>query len=508
MCGIVGIFGRQDVASGLRMLRRLTHRGPDGQGAVALPSAWLGHRRLSIVDPSGGRQPLTSEDGCLHLVANGEIYNHEALRDRFPDHLFTSSSDSEVVLNLIQREGPGALEELTGMFALLVAGDNGSFVAARDAVGVKPLYWAQRDGEVRFASEIRSFDADWQSDVAFFPPGHYWTPDEGLVRFASPVPDDRRTRFAPPTGLDDEPPEEMIAELRSTIETAVHRRMMADVPVGLFLSGGLDSSIVAVIAAEYYRERGQTLQTFAVGSEDSPDLELARLVADKLGTDHHERIFTSAEARAALPDVVRIIESFDPSLVRSAVPNYFLSELAASKLKVVLTGEGADELFAGYDYQEAIGGDVDLHDEIVRTVESLHGLNLQRCDRVTMVHGLEAREPFLDLDLIALSLAIPAGWKLRGEGRPAKWLLRRAFQGSVPDEVLWRQKAEFGDGSGASVALGHSTNGDEGHTEIVELNGGGRHELRSEEEAAYYRIFCESFGEVSPDRTITLFATA
>ena len=503
MCGIVGIYGRQDAATGLRMLRRLSHRGPDGQGAVALPSAWLGHRRLSIVDPSGGRQPLTSEDGRLHMVGNGEIYNHEQIRRGLHDVMFTSASDNEVALNLVEQEGPRALEKLTGMYALLVAGQDDRFVAARDPVGIKPLYWAQRDGEVVFASEMGAFDAKWQPEVALFPPGHYWTPDEGLVRFANPVPPDRQERFPPPEGPDSEPPQELIHELRATVVDAVERWMMADVPVGVFLSGGLDSSIVAAVATNCYRRSGQTLQTFAVGSEGSADLELARIVSEHLGTEHHERVFNRREARAALPDVVRIIESFDPSLVRSAVPNYFLSELAVSRVKVVLTGEGVDELFAGYDYQRAIEEDVDLQEEIVRSVESLHGLNLQRCDRVTMYYGLEARVPFLDLDVIALSLDIPAGWKLRSESRPEKWLLRLAFEGWLPDEVLWREKAEFGDGSGAAVALGK----DEDREAVDDEDPMTRH-LRSKEEAAYYRIFRQHLGDISPERTLTLFATA
>ena len=502
MCGIVGIYGQQDAGSGLRMLSRLQHRGPDGQGAVALPSAWLGHRRLSIVDPGGGRQPLTSEDGRLHLVGNGEIYNYGDLRRDLGDVMLTSTSDNEVALNLVEQDGPCALQGLAGMFALLMAGDSHAFIAARDPVGIKPLYWARRGEELRFASEIRAFDPDWQPSVEFFPPGHYWTPEEGLVRFASPVPADRRERFAPPESPDAEAPADLVKELRSTLIAAVERHMMADVPVGVFLSGGLDSSIVAAIAADYYRQRGKTLQTFAVGSEGSADLKLARVVAEQLGTEHHERVFTAEEACAALPDVVRIIESFDPSLVRSAVPNYFLAELAVSRVKAVLTGEGADELFAGYDYQSAIEGDVDLQEEIVRTVESLHGLNLQRCDRVTMVHGLEARVPFLDLDVIALSLAIPAGWKLRSDKRPEKWLLRRAFEDWIPHEVLWREKAEFGDGSGATVALATSAVEDA----VGEVGPGP--ELRSQEEAAYYSIFRKHFEDVSPERTITLFATA
>jgi len=255
----------------------------------------------------------------------------------------------------------------------------------------------------------------------------------------------------------------------------------------VFLSGGLDSSIIAAIAAREARERGYALPTFAVGTPDSPDLAAARLVAERLGTEHHERLYTPGELRAAVPAAVRAIESFDPSLVRSAVPNYFLSELAARHVKAVLAGEGADELFAGYEYVEDVTDEQELHEELVRTVESLHGLNLQRCDRVTMAHGLEGRVPFLDLDVIALVLAIPAGWKLRGDDRPEKLILREAFQGWVPDEILWRKKAQFGDGSGAGDLL------------RIEP---------AEEERTYQQIFCEHLPGVVPDRTLTRFATA
>jgi asparagine synthase (glutamine-hydrolysing) len=263
--------------------------------------------------------------------------------------------------------------------------------------------------------------------------------------------------------------------------------MMADVRIGVFLSGGLDSSIIAAIAVREARERGYVLPTFAVGTEGSGDLVAARVVAEHLGTEHHERVVTPAEARAALPVAVRSIESFDPSLVRSAVPNYLLSELAARTVKVVLTGEGADELFAGYDYVCDLPGEAELHDELVRTVENLHGLNLQRCDRVTMAHGLEGRVPFLDLDMIELALAIPAGWKLSGPDRPEKLILREAFAGDLPDAILWRKKEQFGDGSGAA--------------DVLQAAG-------EPDEQAYQAIFEAHLPGVDPDRTLTRFATA
>lgn len=473
------------------MLARLTHRGPDGQGEKAIGAAWLGHTRLSIVDLEGGSQPLTSADGCWWLVGNGEIYNHQQLRDELGPERFVSDSDNEAALHLVIEHGPRALRRLSGMYAMLMAEADGSFVAFRDPVGIKPLYWTPPEStpgdEVFFASELVAFDPSVRRYVELFPPGHFWSPQEGLVRFARAASHDPSHRYPPPAYTGQPTPPELLHDLRDTLITAVRRRMMADVRVGVFLSGGLDSSIIAAIAAREARERGYALPTFAVGTPDSPDLAAARLVAERLGTEHHERLYTPEELRAAVPDVVRAIESFDPSLVRSAVPNYFLSELAARHVKVVLTGEGADELFAGYEYVEDLTEEEELHQELVRTVESLHGLNLQRCDRVTMAHGLEGRVPLLDLDVIALALAIPAGWKLRGDDRPEKLILREAFQGWVPDEILWRKKAQFGDGSGAG--------------DLLRLD-------PAEEERTYQQIFCEHLPGVVPDRTLTRFATA
>ena len=228
---------------------------------------------------------------------------------------------------------------------------------------------------------------------------------------------------------------------------------MGDVPVGVFLSGGLDSTLVAAIAARSAQRHGRTLLTFAVGTPDSPDLAAAREAAEHLGTEHHEISYTAAEALESLPAVVRAIESFDPGLVRSAVPNFMLARMTSQHVKVVLTGEGADELFAGYDYLREFTDAEDLHAELERTVRSLHNLNLQRCDRVTMAHGLEARVPFLDGAVIKWGLRLPAAAKLSGPGQPEKRLLREAFAGWLPDALLWREKAEFGDGSGARDVL-------------------------------------------------------
>jgi asparagine synthase (glutamine-hydrolysing) len=498
MCGIAAQYGQPDAEAGRRMLDRLVHRGPDDEGCVTLGDhAWLGHRRLSIVDVEGGRQPLGGEPaGDLWLVGNGEVYNHEDVGDRLAHASFQTSSDNEVALHLVDSHGPDSLGELSGMFAFVLAGRDGRFLAARDPVGIKPLYWARRGGNVRFASEMAAFDPDWRPFVDVFPPGHYWTPERGLVRFASAVP------AAAWSGESDP------ACTRDILVQSVERQMMGDVPVGVFLSGGLDSSLVAAIAARWLAERGERLKTFAVGTEGSPDLVAARVVASHLGTEHHESVYTAAEAMAAVPDVVRAIESFDPSLVRSAVPNHMLARFTSQHVKVVLTGEGADELFAGYEYLCSFDDAESLQAELVRSVEGLHNLNLQRCDRVTMAFGLEARVPFLDREVIEHALRLPARWKLAGAGRAEKWLLREAFSGWLPDELLWRGKSQFGDGSGAADVLTDALSASVSEEDFERERWAVDPPLRTREELVYYRIFKEHLAGVRPELTLGRFATA
>jgi asparagine synthase (glutamine-hydrolysing) len=510
MCGIAAIYGQDPAGEARRMLGQLTHRGPDDEGDVRVDGAWLGHRRLSIVDVDGGHQPFANATGDVWLVGNGEVYNHDEVRATLAPAPFSTRSDNEVALHLLDERGPAALDELEGMFAFLVAGDDGRFIAARDPVGIKPLYWAQLDGSVRFASEIAAFAPDWMPHVEAFPPGCHWTPQGGVVRFASAVPQDGEGAPAARAVWTDaaEPPEEALRATRDAVVAAVDRQMMGDVPVGVFLSGGLDSAIVAAIAARHAAEHGERLQTFAVGTKRSPDLVAARVVARHVGSEHHERIYDAREAVRALPSVVRAIEHFDPSLVRSAVPNFLLAEMTAQHVKVVLTGEGADELFAGYEYLRDFADPVELQAELMRTVHGLHNLNLQRCDRVTMAHGLEARVPFLDRQVIAFAFGLPMAWKQSPPGAPEKRLLRRAFEGWLPDEILWREKAEFGDGSGAKDVLRAKieegvTAGDfERGRDAVDPP------LRTREELAYHRIFAEHLPGVRPERTLGRFATA
>ena len=502
MCGIVAEHGCSDSTELERMLAELTHRGPDDAGCVRVNGSWLGHRRLSIVDVGGGHQPLPGAGERLWLVGNGEVYNHAELRAELPTRAYRTDSDNEVALHLLELGGPEALGRLNGMFAFVAAGADGRFVAARDPVGIKPLYWTPpvRPGDaVRFASEMHVFAPGWRPRVEPFPPGCAWTPEGGLVRFASAVPTDLEPL---PEGCSLED------GTRATLVDAVERQMMGDVPVGVFLSGGLDSSLVAAIAARRAARDGERCKTFAVGTPDSPDLLAARQVAEALGTDHFETLYTAGEALAALPDVVRAIESFDPGLVRSAVPNWFLSQAAAQEVKVVLTGEGADELWAGYAYLREFTGSGALEAELARTVRGLHNLNLQRCDRVTMAHGLEARVPFLDREVIAWALRVPAQEKLASAERPEKLLLRRAFTGWLPDELLWRDKAEFGDGSGARDVLSAAVEAPITAGELAAERDAVVPPLRTREELAYYRIWVEALEGVRPELALTRSATA
>jgi asparagine synthase (glutamine-hydrolysing) len=497
MCGIVAEHGCSDPDQLERMLERLAHRGPDDRGAIRVNGSWLGHRRLSIVDVGGGAQPLATRDESAYLVGNGEVYNHEEVRARLRDSELLTTSDNEVALHLLDERGPQALSELSGMFAFVMAGRDGRFVAARDPVGIKPLYWARRNGAVRFASEMHAFDPEWQALVEPFPPGCAWTPQHGLARFASAVP----ARLDEPVADRDA----LLRGIRETLVESVRRQMMGDVDVGVFLSGGLDSSLVAAIAARVAAERGRRLQTFAVGTEDSADLVAARAVAERLDCEHVEVVYTAAEALESLPNVVRAIESFDPGLVRSAVPNYMLARTTRQHVKVVLTGEGADELFAGYDYMRDFDDGDALHAELERTVRSLHNLNLQRCDRVTMAHAVEARVPFLDRNVIAWALRIPPAQK---QSTPEKRLLREAFAGWLPDELLWRTKAEFGDGSGARDVLTRAVEATVSDEELEAERRAVEPALRTKEEVAYYRVWREHLQGISAERTLSRFARA
>lgn len=439
MCGIAGVLGRTDHATVVRMLNPQGHRGPDGRQIWAAPGGevTLGHDRLSIVDVAGGAQPLSNEDGTLWAVVNGEIYNHRALRSELEDrHTFRTHSDSEVVLHLFEEEGPAFVRRLDGMFALAIWGAGHGLFLARDPLGIKPLYYGyDQHQHLCFASEIKGLLSD-VGTVCTLPPGTGWVPEHPLQRYYV-VP-------WPSEGVADVG--DAIDELDETLSRAVQKRLMSDVPLGVFLSGGLDSSLISAMVR---RSVPGELHSFSVGLAGSSDLLNARSVAGKLGTIHHERVLTPAEIIGAIPEVIDKLESCDPALVRSAVPTYFVAELAARHVKVVLSGEGADELFAGYHYLAEFGANLPL--ELRAITCALHNSNLQRLDRMTMAHGLEGRVPFLDVAMVDLAFRMDTELKRRdGE---SKWVLRKLAERYLPAEIVWRRKEKFAMGTGIGPLL-------------------------------------------------------
>lgn len=472
MCGIAGMTGSPDVALINQMLDAQAHRGPDGRQVwrAADASVALGHIRLSIVDLDHGAQPLSNEDGTVWAVVNGEIYNHQDLRRRLSHHKFRTNSDSEVVVHLFEEMGPAAIAALDGMFAIALWSSESGLLLARDPLGIKPLYYLDdSEGQMVFASELKAL-VGRVGTIRAVPPGTWWMPG-----VSEPV-----SYWTQPTYKDQVLLSEMAAErIDEVLRRAVAKRLMADVPVGVFLSGGLDSSLIAAYVQQLTSGR---VCSFAIGLAGSPDLIAARQVADFLGTEHYERILRPEEIIAAIPMVVQQLESCDPALVRSAIPTYFVSELAAQHVKVVLSGEGADELFAGYHYLRPLAAEPGaLQGELCQIIDALHHTNLQRLDRMTMAHGLEGRVPFLDPELVSLAARIPAALKWRGE--VGKWILRNVAAPYLPEEIVWRKKEKFAVGTGIGDVLAS-------HAESVISET----QLGSKEEELYWQAFRRRFG--------------
>ncbi len=487
MCGIAGIWGCAEEDVVRTMMERMVHRGPDADGVFVAPDARgvLGHRRLAIIDPVGGTQPILGDSTASALVANGEIYNYRALNRQLAGrHTFRTQSDSETILRLFHEAQESSVAQLDGMFAFVIA-DGDHVFAARDPIGIKPLYIGQRKGRWCFASEQKAL-VGVAEHVTEFPPGSSFHSASGYRRFYQ-VPD-----LGPEQCVSS--PGDAARQLRHTLEAAVGKRLMSDVPLGAFLSGGLDSSIICAVA----RRHMDRLHTFSVGFEGSRDLAAARQVARHLDTVHHEYLLTEKEVVRLLSKIIYHLESYDQDLVRSAIPTYFTARLAAEYVKVILTGEGADELFAGYRYHREIGESGDLQQELRRSIGALHNINLQRVDRLTMAHSIEARVPFLDVSMIASAQRIPAQWKLRrtSEGRLVeKWILRKACEDLLPQEIVWRDKEQFDEGSGTVELIGRRGLDDwlspsdsvqyaETHREAA---------LRSHEECAYHKILCQAY---------------
>ena len=434
MCGIAGVIGDSDASIVRKMLAMLRHRGPDDTGIFTDDEFAVGQTRLSIIDLAGGHQPIVGEGGDSCIALNGEIYNYRTLAAGLTGHDFTTRTDSEVALHLYEDHGEKMPGMLDGMFAMAVRSGKQTMLA-RDPLGIKPLYYSDTDGVLYFASEIKALLLA-TDNIKMFPPGMTYVHGRGFRRF-----------WIPPTIplKEDISPEACASTLRMLLSKAVEKRLMTEVPLGTLLSGGLDSTIITSLA----RQGMERLHTFVTGMEGSDDVEFSLQAAEHVGTEHHSVIFTREDVIRRLPEVVRSLESFDAALVRSAIPTHFVSELARRYVKVVLMGEGADELFAGYRYLKDFSANA-LHEELLRITLELSHLNLQRADRMTMAHSLEGRVPFLDIDLVSFALRLPPSLKLQGDEGTEKQILRKAFKDLIPESIANRPKKKFAEGAGSA----------------------------------------------------------
>ncbi|MFT5435816.1 MAG: asparagine synthase (glutamine-hydrolyzing) [Ulvibacter sp.] len=458
MCGIVCAFGLKESSEILRpkvlsMAKCIRHRGPDWSGIFSNDKALMAHERLAIVDPLSGKQPLFSEDKKLVLAANGEIYNHTELRAQFEGRYnFQTKSDCEVILALYKEKGSSFLDELNGIFGFAIYDvETDSYLIARDHMGIIPLYigW-DKNGTFYVASELKALEGVC-TKIELFPPGHYLDSNEGeLKRWYS------RDWMEYDAVKDNETD---ILKLRKALEDAVHRQLMSDVPYGVLLSGGLDSSITSAIAKKYADKRIESndqdkawwpqLHSFAIGLESSPDLAAAQKVAKHLDTVHHEIKFTIQEGIDAIRDVIYHLETYDITTIRASTPMYLLARaIKAMGIKMVLSGEGADEIFGGYLYFHKAPSAKDFHEENVRKLDKLHMYDCLRANKSLASWGIEGRVPFLDKEFMDVAMRINPEDKMINGERMEKWVLRKAFEDMLPESVAWRQKEQFSDGVG------------------------------------------------------------
>ncbi len=461
MCGIVGVFDLKVDSQELRpqvlqMSKKLRHRGPDWSGIYCGDKAILAHERLSIVDPQSGKQPLYSKDGKLVLAVNGEIYNHMEIRKQFEGRYeFLTYSDCEVILALYRKKGKDFIEDLNGIFAFaLYDAENDIYLVARDQIGVIPLYqgW-DKFGNYYVSSELKALEGVC-TKIQEFLPGHYlYSPEGEMKKWYT------RDWMTYDSVKDNET---SIEELHDALEAAVHRQLMSDVPYGVLLSGGLDSSVVSAIAKKYSGKRVEAdndsepawwpqLHSFAVGLEGSPDLAAAQKVADHIGTVHHEIHFTVQEGLDAIRDVIYHLETYDVTTIRASTPMYLMARVIKSMgVKMVLSGEGADELFGGYLYFHKAPNDKEFHEETVRKLSKLHMYDCLRANKSLAAWGVEGRVPFLDKEFMDVAMRLNPKDKMITKERMEKWVVRKAFEGYLPESVVWRQKEQFSDGVGYS----------------------------------------------------------
>jgi asparagine synthase (glutamine-hydrolysing) len=460
MCGITGVFDIKEDQEVLRpqllkMAKKVRHRGPDWSGVYSDSHTILVHERLAIVDPASGKQPLLSSDGNLVLAVNGEIYNHQQLREQLPDYPFRTQSDCEVILPLYQEKGVGFLEDLNGIFAFaLYDARQGTYLIARDHIGIIPLYvgWDQK-GQFYVASELKSLEGICET-FEEFKPGHYLYSAEGNKQRRWYTRDwQQYAKVKDNTSS--------LEDLRNGLEAAVHRQLMSDVPYGVLLSGGLDSSIIAAVTKKFAAKRvGKNdqeqawypqLHSFAVGLEGSPDLKAAQRAASHIGTIHHEIHFTLQEGLDALHDVIYHLETYDVTTVRASTPMYLMARVIKSMgIKMVLSGEGSDELFGGYLYFHKAPNPQAFHEETVRKLNKLHLYDCLRANKSLASWGVEGRVPFLDKAFIDIAMRLNPADKMAGPDKMEKWILRKAFEDYLPADIAWRQKEQFSDGVGYS----------------------------------------------------------
>ena len=460
MCGIVSIFNIQQQTSelrqkALRMSQKIRHRGPDWSGIYCGKTAILAHERLSIVDPESGKQPLFSVDGKQILAVNGEIYNHKEIRKRYEGkYAFQTGSDCEVILALYRDKGIDFLEDISGIFAFaLYDEENDSFLIARDQIGVIPLYIGyDSDGKVYVASELKALEGQCERYEPFLPGHYYWSKDPGMKRWY------KRDWFDYDAVKDNPASSE---DIRQALRNAVKKQMMSDVPYGVLLSGGLDSSVISAITQSYSERRiednSQTkawwprLHSFAVGLKGAPDLAKARMVADHIGTVHHEINYTIQEGLDAIRDVIYFIETYDVTTVRASTPMYLLARVIKSMgIKMVLSGEGADEIFGGYLYFHKAPSAEEFHKETVRKLSKLYLYDCLRANKSLAAWGVEGRVPFLDKEFLDVAMRTNPAAKMCPGKTMEKRIVREAFSDMLPKEIVWRQKEQFSDGVGYS----------------------------------------------------------
>lgn len=505
MCSIFSILDIKTDASKLRqvaleMSKLLRHRGPDWSGIYADDKAILAHERLSIVDVDHGAQPLISLDGNIVLAVNGEIYNHKQLKAQLGDkYQYQTNSDCEVILSLYQEYGCDFLDKLNGIFAFVLYDKaKGAYLIGRDHMGIIPLYTGlDSSGNFYVASEMKALMPVCKTVAEFYPGQYLYSADGKPTQYY-------HREWRDFDAVKDNPAS--IEELREALEAAVKRQLMSDVPYGVLLSGGLDSSVISAITQTYAKHRiendGETgawwpqLHSFAVGLAESPDLVAAQKVADAIGTIHHPIVYTFQEGLDAIKEVIYHLETYDVTTIRAATPMYLMArKIKAMGIKMVLSGEGADELFGGYLYFHKAPNAQAFHEELVRKLDKLHLFDCLRANKAMAAWGLEARVPFLDKEFIDVAMRINPEAKMSKDGRIEKHILRQAFEHKLPKEVVWRQKEQFSDGVGYSWIDGLKAHAAENVDDVQFANAKFRFPYNTPEskEAYFYRSFFEEF---------------